>query len=250
MEYEYCIYPYHMTSLQNTKISNASVEGGNTMVKDTVKDVTELSGDQKIKIKLEDTTKKHVIRDLHRCIYTSSYDRGLHHTLEMWPAVKKIVPEATLHIFYGWQLFDEFTRGNPASLRWKEKMLEMMKYEGVFEHGRIAQPELVDEYKKSGIWVYSTSFGEINCISAIKAQAYGCEPVVVNYAALQETVQFGKKVEGDIYDQETKDKFLEQLIDSLLHPMSEDKREKMMQWAQEKYSWDVIAQAWKEEFNG
>ena len=187
-------------------------------------------------------------RNLQRCIYTSSYDRGIKHLLEMWPDIKKAVPKAELHIFYGWQLFDKFHAGNPASMTWKAEMVEMMKREGVFEHGRIPQPELVEEYKKSGIFSYSTHFGEINCISAIKAQAYGCEPVVINYAALKETVQFGRKIEGDIYDQETKEAYKKELIDALKNPMPEEKRQEMMKWAREKYAWSKIAQSWHLEF--
>ena len=189
-----------------------------------------------------------MIRNPKRCIYTSSYDRGLQHLLEMWPGVKKAVPEAKLHIFYGWQLFDQFYKDNPSSMSWKKKMEEMMQYDGITHHGRVPQPELVAEYEKSGIWAYPTHFGEINCISAIKAQAYGCEPVVVNYAALKETVQFGRKVEGDIYDQETKDEFKKQLIDALNNPMPEDKRQEMMAWAKEKYAWSKIASQWDKEF--
>jgi glycosyltransferase involved in cell wall biosynthesis len=35
-----------------------------------------------------------------RCIYSSSPDRGLHWLLQEWPAIKRAVPHATLHIFY------------------------------------------------------------------------------------------------------------------------------------------------------
>lgn len=188
------------------------------------------------------------MRNLKRVIYTSSYDRGLEHLLAMWSDVKKAVPDAELHIFYGWQLFDQFYSNNPASMAWKEKMLTLMKQDGITEHGRVAQPDLVKEYEKSGVWAYPTHFGEINCISAIKAQAYGCEPVVVNYAALKETVKYGRKVEGDIYDEETKQEFKKQLILALDEPMSEEKRLEMQKWAVDTYSWEKIAKQWDSEF--
>lgn len=188
------------------------------------------------------------MRDNNRVIYTSSYDRGLEHLLGMWADVKKEVPEATLSCYYGWQLFEKFYKDNPASMMWMNKMNKLMEQDGVTDHGRVPQPELAEEYKKSGIWAYSTHFGEINCISAIKAQAYGCEPVVVNYAALKETVQFGRKVEGDIYDQETKDEFKKQLIEALKNPMSEEKRQEMMKKTVEKYEWSKIADQWSAEF--
>ena len=188
------------------------------------------------------------MRNNKRVIYTSSYDRGLQHLLEMWPDIRKAVPDAELEIFYGWQLFDKFYSGNPSSMMWKEKIVEMMGQEGIVKHGRLSQPELALEMQECGIWAYPTHFGEINCISAIKAQAYGCEPVVINYAALKETVQFGRKVEGDIYDDETKEEYKKQLIDALNNPMSEEKREEMMKTTIKKYSWTKIAEQWTEEF--
>lgn len=166
----------------------------------------------------------------------------------MWPDIKKEVPEATLDVYYGWQLFDVFYQSNPASMAWKERIVKLMQQDGVKDNGRLPQPELQKVMEQAGIWAYSTHFGEINCISAIKAQAYGCEPVVISYAALQETVQFGRKVEGDIYDEETKNEFKKQLIDALKNPMSEEKRSEMQKWAKEKYSWEKIAKEWSEVF--
>ena len=184
------------------------------------------------------------MRNLKRIIYTSSYDRGLQHLLEMWPDIRKEVPDAELTICYGWQLFEKFYKDNPASMKWKEKMDNLMNQEGITHLGRVPQPELKAIMEECGIWSYPTHFGEINCISAIKAQALGLEPVVVNYAALQETVQFGRKIEGDIYDASTKKAFLKAIVEALKSPMLEEKRKEMMDWAQKKYAWGAVAQSW------
>ena len=188
------------------------------------------------------------MRNLHKVAYTSSYDRGLEHLLTLWPKVRSAVPDAELHIYYGWQLFDKFYSNNPSSMKWKDHMLEMMRYEGVADHGRLPQPLLARELKTCGVWAYPTHFGEINCISALKAQVYGCEPVVVEYAALEETVHFGRKVKGDIYDTETQEAFLKELLDALKNPLSDEKREDMMAWAKSHYSWDKIIDGWSTEF--
>jgi len=182
--------------------------------------------------------------------YGSSYDRGLQHLLEIWPDVKKAVPEAQLHICYGWQLFEKFHKDNPSSMMWMEKMKKMMTYEGIVDHDRLTQDQTAELMKTCGVWAYPTHFGEINCINALKAQAYGCEPVVVNYAALTQTVKYGRKVEGDIYDEETKEEFKKELIDALKNPMPDDKRKEMMAWAEKTYSWDTIVTHWDKEFNG
>lgn len=184
----------------------------------------------------------------HRLIWTSSYDRGLNHLLGIWPEVKKEVPDAELRIFYGWQLFDMAFHNNPERMAWKKKIEEQMTYDGVYHGGRLLQDELEKEIKQAGIWAYPTDFFEINCISALKAQAFGAKPVVVNYGALKETVKFGDKVEGDIWDQETKDVYKRTLIEALKNPQSMADKKQMMEKIKETYTWDAIAKDWDAEF--
>jgi len=190
-----------------------------------------------------------VKRNPHRMIYTSSYDRGLEYLLAMWPKIKNKIPDAELHVFYGWGLFEEFYKNNPERMAWKAKMENLMVQDGIFHHGKVSQEQIIEEYLKSGIWAYPTHFGEISCISAMKAQAYGAIPVVVDYAALKETVKYGIKVKGDIFDNEIKEKYCEQLIWGLKHQNWQEKeRKKMMEWAQQKFTWKRIARQWNREF--
>ena len=191
------------------------------------------------------------MRDNKSVIYTSSYDRGLEHLLKMWPDIKKEVPEAKLFIAYGWQLFVKFYSNNPSSMGWKNRMDEMMRADGIVHLDRLPQDKLSEKMKECGIWAYPTHFGEINCISALKAQCYGAIPVVINYAALETTIKYGVKVEGDIYDQETKEEYKKQLI-SLL---KDDKRQKeirkhMMEYANKNFGWEQVADQWSKEFHG
>ena len=188
-------------------------------------------------------------RNPYWCLYCSSYDRGLEHLLKMWPDVKKAVPQAELHIFYGWQLFVRFYANNPASMAWKEKMDKMMKADGITHHGRVSQPEIEKWYKKCGLWTYPTHFGEISCISAMKAQAWGAIPVCVNYAALKTTVQHGIKIEGDIYEPEVKEEYKKQLINLLKdHKRQEEIRKPMMKWGKDTFGWRKVAEKWSNEF--
>lgn len=192
--------------------------------------------------------------DPKKVIYTSSYDRGLENLLEIWSEVKKEVPDAELHVFYGWLLFKHFYKGNPERMSWMRKMEELLKQPGVTEHGRVSQPEMEKWMKSCGIWAYPSHFYEINCISGIKAQAYGSVPVVTDYAALKQTVQYGKKVEGEVYDNfglspELKKSFTEELIKALKDgDWQKDQREKMTLPVREKYSWEKIAKDWTYEF--
>ena len=183
------------------------------------------------------------------CIYTSSYDRGLGHLLDIWPDVVKEVPDAQLHIFYGWELFVKFYSDNPAMMQWKQQMDKKMEYKGITNHNRVGQVEMEEWYKKCGIWAYPTHFGEISCISAMKAQAWGAVPVVIDLAALKETVKYGFKVEGDIYEEEVQELYKENLINALKNPEILNKiRPKMMKWAKEKFTWKNVAKQWDYEF--
>ncbi len=184
-------------------------------------------------------------------IYGSSYDRGLEHLLKMWPEIKRAVPEAELRIFYGWDMFDRVYHDNPERQMWKEKINQMMEEDGIVHLGRISHDACVKEHENAGIWAYPTHFGEISCITAMRAQVYGSIPVVVDYAALQETVKWGVKVEGDIYDKETSDRFKEELINLLKSDEAQEIiRVPMMEWAKKEYSWSKVAKQWTDEFRG
>ncbi len=190
-----------------------------------------------------------VMRNPNACLYTSSYDRGLEHLLKMWPDIVKANPKAELNIFYGWQLFEKFYAGNPASMSWKDKLDKAMKYKGITHHGRVPQHEMKEWIEKCGLWTYPTHFGEISCISAMKAQAWGAIPVVIDYAALKTTVQHGIKVEGDIYDKETQEKYKAELLKAFDPKWQESVRPKMMEWASKEFAWDKVAERWSDEFN-
>lgn len=202
----------------------------------------------------EHNPKEKLTNDPKKVIYTSSYDRGLEHILNMWGDVVKEVPDAELHIFYGWKLFKHFYRGNPERMAWQRKMDKLMTQKGITHHDRVGQPEMESWYKKCGLWAYPSHFYEINCISAIKAQAWGAVPVTTDYAALKETVKFGKKIGGEIYDNyglspEVTTKFKEALILALKDPEWQKKERKgMPKWAAENYSWEGVANNWNTEF--
>ncbi len=190
-----------------------------------------------------------IIKDPHLIVYGSSYDRGLEHLLKMWPDIRQAVPDARLRIFYGWQLFDIGYRDNPERMAWKEKMNKLMEQEGIIHLGRISHGAVVREFEMAGVWAYPTHFGEISCITAMEAQAYGAVPCVIDYAALKETVQFGVKIKGDIYDQETKDLYKNALIGLLNDPKyQEEVRKEMIPWARKTFPWSNVAKQWDIEF--
>lgn len=186
-----------------------------------------------------------VKRDSRRIIYSSSVDRGLVYLLKMWPKIIKAVPDANLHVYYGFQVFDVIHKDNPARLKWKNQIIEMMKQPGITYHGRVGHDELAVEMAKSGVWAYPTDFTEISCITAMKCQALGAVPVCTTLAALKETVRNGMKVEVDTSTEEGQDEYCEQLINMLKNKdLQKEIRPGMMKWAREYFAWSRVAENW------
>jgi len=191
---------------------------------------------------------KKVVRDPARMIYSSSPDRGLVYLLKMWPDIIKEVPEANLHIYYGFDVFDAIHKGSPGRMKWKQMVLGLMRQPGITYHGRIGHNDLHKEMAKSGIWAYPTDFDEISCITAMECQALGAVPVVTTQGALNETVRNGLKVDVDITTEEGQKEYKEQLIKLLKSPAKQKEyRDVMMKWAQDYFIWENVAKQWDQE---
>jgi len=181
-----------------------------------------------------------------KAIYTSSYDRGLEHLLKIWPEVRKEVPGAELHVYYGWGTFNKL-RTDEKNREWKSwMMVQMRDLAGVHEHGRIDQIKLAQEMKSASIFAYPCHFEEISCISVMKAQIAGCIPLTTDYAALTETNLTDLKVKGNPRDDETVlEEYKKQLIAHLKGEVGVD-RAMIEKNAREKFTWTAVAKQWSE----
>lgn len=190
-------------------------------------------------------------RDPYRCIYMSANERGLRILYDIWPAVKKAVPEATLDIYYGWHSFDAVNRNNPERMTWKATMQQKAKeLKGVTDHGRIGQDQIVQEIYKAGIWAYPSFFPEVNCITGQKAMAGGAVPVTSDFAALKDLVKYGEQVPMGDFEKADIERYKKTLIRWLQqHDRQEDHRQIMMPWARKEFSWERTAQQWDKEMD-
>jgi len=128
----------------------------------------------------------------HRFVYASSADRGLDVLLTWWPAILKKWKDAELHVFYGWNNYDQMMRMYPQMAPFKEHVEKLLMQPGITMHGRVGQKELAGEFAKSQFWVYPSiradgvDWEETFCITALEAQANGCIPIVRPVGALPE----------------------------------------------------------------
>lgn len=150
-----------------------------------------------------------------KCLYASSPDRGLDALLEMWPRIYGAHPGAELHVTYA-------------------KQRSWPQFNGVVFHGRVSNDYMQTLYKESDLLLYPCNGGERFCLTALKAQYYGCIPVVIPTMALKDTVQFGVKCTRMNFESEVKRVMGDdKLKDSLRREM----------FANLRYNtWDVVAQ--------
>ena len=186
-----------------------------------------------------------------KVIYSSSPDRGLDVILEgIWPLVLEKVPDAELHIYYGWDSFDKFASipGWGHLVEFKNKVQQLfLNSKNVTQHGRISQEQLAIEMQEAAIWLYPTYFTETYCITAVEAQLAGAIPVTNHLAGLADTVKSGVILEGDVRDPEVQKKYAEMTINLLT--MEKNEREnlhKLVKKNAPRRSWDDIAKQWEE----
>jgi hypothetical protein len=110
----------------------------------------------------------------HRCIYASTYERGLEQILQYtWPKIRAAIPDATFDIYYGMNRIAK----TPLGI----KLTKLFQQPGVKEHGRISLEQVAEEKAKSAIHLYvSTSPTEIDCISVRESLLCGSVPVLGN----------------------------------------------------------------------
>lgn len=180
-------------------------------------------------------------RKKYRMVYMSAYERGLPILLDIWPEVKKAVPDATLDIYYGWQSFDALLRDNPERQAWKNKLMKQIKdLDGVTEYGKIGQDQIAIEVQRADILAYPSVFPEVYCISYIKACAGGAYPVTSDFAVLGDYNR-GTQVH---YDVENPEQFKKDYTKALIKELKKSHdRSELINWAQD-YSWAHTAESW------
>lgn len=179
-------------------------------------------------------------RRKHSVGYFSAYYRGLECLLNMWPAIRKEIPDATLDVYYGWESWLALQGPDDFYERMERRFAEL-KDQGVTVHGRVSHAKLADAMRSTAVWAYPTEFTEIHCITALKAQEAGCYPVVTNVGALAETVQCGDKIRTRrIYtDEYQQEKFVKAVV-SALKEGKEGKPVENCDWSDVAKQWDRV----------
>ena len=187
----------------------------------------------------------------HSVGYFSAYYRGLECLLDMWKDIRKEVPDATLDIYYGWESWVGLEGEDDFYTRMVKKIDDLKKH-GVKEHGRVDHKTLAKKMQETQVWAYPTSFHEIFCITATKANAAHCVPVITDVAALNETgggvarVVSSQEIEKDPQKQQ---QFVEEVVKALKGGLTHKEIVEQDDLV-DNYTWSRIAERWSEVIEG
>jgi len=137
-----------------------------------------------------------------RIVWTSSADRGLMNLLEIFPAVKKAVPEATLKIFYHFN-YGDLLKIEPNTqatnhphvvemahrLRYCVETIKRLKLLGVEHVGSVSRDRIVKELNEASVFAFpadTVAFTEGFSCSTLEALASFTVPVITDMDCLGE----------------------------------------------------------------
>jgi glycosyltransferase involved in cell wall biosynthesis len=196
-------------------------------------------------------------RNPHRAIYSSSPDRGLQVIVSSMAKIRERVPDAELHVFYGFKTWETSANsmndhGQLGTINYLKNLMDASRVNGVHYHDRVNQKDLATEQLRSGVWAYPTWFTETSCITAMEAHAAGLRIVTSPIAALNETVgSRGKMIRGenggvlDWLSPEYSTKFINAVVDAMTNSDDSD-RIRLAEYAESHFCLDKLAKEWDE----
>jgi predicted O-methyltransferase YrrM len=177
-------------------------------------------------------------------IYSSFPNRGLLPLLQMWPAIKRAIPDATLNVYsdINGKWVNEVAKDQMNEIR---KILGGGQLDGVTMHGWVSKADLAAAWQRAEIWLYPCIFQETFCLTALEAAATKTLAIGTPLAALGETIgDRGILIDGNPMTVDWQSKALKDILDVL---GDSERREKLIE---QNYEW-ACKMSWKargEEF--
>jgi glycosyltransferase involved in cell wall biosynthesis len=191
-------------------------------------------------------------RDQYKCINSSSPDRSWPILLEIWPEIRKQVPQATLTLAYGfhnWEFSAQHDQLQKDLIRRLKIRIQELEPLGVRYIGRVSQSQLAEEFLSSSCWVHPTWFTETSCITAMEAQAAGLYMITSSIAALNETA--GSRailIPGEWTSKEYQKLFIEATVRILQNVQDKDRLE-LQKYAKQNFCMDKLSYEWVNMFS-
>ena len=175
------------------------------------------------------------------CIYCSGPRKGLDILLMLWPRIRARVPDATLDIYSGLNLYgkgeDKLTERNRAN---RARAAEMY---GLRMSEAIGRKEILRAMMEADVLVYPNNmFLETYCMVAIEAERAGTAVVSSAQGALPEVVTrgMGVLVDGPPYGKDYQARF----VDEVVRMLTDDGYRAKFNNSPRDMSWSKVAEDW------
>jgi beta-1,4-mannosyl-glycoprotein beta-1,4-N-acetylglucosaminyltransferase len=122
--------------------------------------------------------------------WTSCSNRGLDVMLKMWGKILEVMPDATLDIS-SYDAFPNPSRNNDEEIQ----MIINRHSDSVKHHGKLNNLQLHDLISKAEYWLYTTTFCETSCITALEMLMHEVVCLYYPLAGLTDTIgEYGIQV--------------------------------------------------------
>jgi glycosyltransferase involved in cell wall biosynthesis len=202
-------------------------------------------------IDVENYSDTSIVRDPHKAFYSSAPNRGLDVACTVWHKIRERVPDAELHVYYGFENVEKMlAQFNDEA---GKKQLEITKNllrdtEGVVYHGRVSPSVLARGQLSSGVWAYPTGWYECHSITALEAKAAGCRIVTTALGSLVESIgEHGVLINGDYRTPEYQQQFVDRVVEAMLKEDNQDRID-VQKYAFDNFNWDNRVKQWFELF--
>jgi len=144
------------------------------------------------------------------CVYSSTPYRGLDVLIDIWPKIKKAVPEAKLKIFSSMKVYN-IGRDKDDYL---ELYDEIQKLDGVSYYGSVKQDLLAKELQSCSLYLYPCTYEETFFIGGLEAIYARCPIISNKLGAIPETVPDNCRVliEGSPFEESVQREYIDTVI--------------------------------------
>jgi protein O-GlcNAc transferase len=182
--------------------------------------------------------------------YTSTPFRGLEILLQVFPEIRRRIPDVTLLVFSSMRIYLAARLADEQ--QYGKLYAACRSTRGVQYVGSIPQPDLARTLRAVSVLAYPNIFEETSCIALIEAMAAGCRVITTDLAALPETAAgHAHLIPPPANTRAYKQHFIEAVVTTLdaqrQKPAEEDAhRRQQVEYFNKEYTWSHRAAQWLE----
>ena len=207
-------------------------------------------------MKLPEKTRDLESKEQYHFVFNSNRSKGLHPLLhDVWPQVKKRLPEAKLTVIGGYYKLGKATQVDDEYEDFMKMVGNAAEDASITFTGILSLEEVYDIYAKASYLLYPTGHPETFGISTLEAQYHDMQVITCKFGALEETARPSNSMidysctpnalKHDINRFEQAEKLADLALERVTQGDRKFHKEKFAQ-LREIAGWDTVALEWKQ----